>query len=125
MKKVSYIYLNARDDLYRLDIAKIVYFEAAGNYTNFVMSNKLRGTVLMSLSQMQDMLTSRLREQASIFARVGKRFIINLGFVYHIDIAKQQLTLSDGERFAYGLPISRDALRKLKELFVGVDPNKA
>ena len=36
MKK--YLYLNSRDELYKIDIAKIVYFEAEGNYTNFYLS---------------------------------------------------------------------------------------
>ena len=45
MKK--YLYLNSRDELYKIDIAKIVYFEAEGNYTNFYLSNKLKGAVCM------------------------------------------------------------------------------
>ncbi|MBU3853779.1 MAG: LytTR family transcriptional regulator DNA-binding domain-containing protein, partial [Candidatus Paraprevotella stercoravium] len=53
-----------------------------------------------------------------IFARIGKRFIINLNYVYHIEVLRQKLTLSDGEVFAYQLPISKEALKKLKDLYV-------
>ncbi|MCD8305975.1 MAG: LytTR family transcriptional regulator [Prevotella sp.] len=118
MNKIKYLYLTSRDDFLRVDISRIVYFEADGNYTNFVLSNKLKGQVLMNLSQMQDTLTRSLQEQARIFARVGKRFIVNLSYVYHIDVAHQKLMLTDGERFAYQLPVSKEALKKLKELFV-------
>ncbi|MCD8291362.1 MAG: LytTR family transcriptional regulator DNA-binding domain-containing protein [Prevotella sp.] len=118
MKKIKYLYLNSRDEFFRVDVSKIVYFEADGNYTNFMLSNKLKGVVLMNLTQMKDTLSNRLKEQASIFARVGKRFIINLSYVYHIDVSKQRLTLTDGEKFAYNLPISKDALKKLKDLFL-------
>lgn len=117
MKK--YLYLNSRDELYRLDISKIVYFEAEGNYTNFVLSNKLKGAVCMNLAQMQQHLSDSLKEKASVFARVGKRFIVNLTYVYQIGVLKQKLTLSDGEVFAYQLSISKEALKQLKELFVG------
>ena len=36
------LYFNTRDELNRIDVAKIVYFEADGNYTDIVMVNKLR-----------------------------------------------------------------------------------
>lgn len=114
----KYLYLNSRDELYRIDISKIVYFEAEGNYTNFVLSNKLKGGVCMHLAQMQQVLSDSLKEAASIFARVGKRYIINLTYVYKIGVLRQKLTLSDGEVFAYQLNISKDALKKLKELYV-------
>ncbi len=114
----KYLYLNSRDELYRIDISKIVYFEAEGNYTNFVLSNNIKGVVCMNLSQMQKMLSSSLKEGASIFARVGKRHIINLTYVYRIGILHQQLTLSDGEVFAYQLNISKDALKRLKDLYI-------
>lgn len=114
----KFLYLNARDEFYRVDISKIVYFEADGNYTNFVLSNKLKGVVLMNLSQMQAVLSENLKEEASIFARIGKRFIVNLNYVYHIEVLRQKLMLSDGEIFAYQLPISKEALKKLKEMYI-------
>lgn len=119
MNNFKYLYLNSRDELYRVEVKKIVYFEAEGNYTNFVLSNKLKGVVGMNLSGMQEILNSSLRERAAIFARVGKRFIINLNYVYHIETVKQRLTLSDGENFAFQLPVSKDALKKLKDIYIG------
>ncbi len=118
MGKIKYLYINSRDEFYRVDFSKIVYFEAEGNYTNFVLSNKLKGVVLKNLQQMQELLSKNHQEQAAIFARVGRRFIINLNYVYRIELTRQRLTLSDGEHFAYGLPISKEALRELKKMYV-------
>ena len=117
--KTVYLYLNSRDELLRIDISKIVYFEADGNYTNIVLANQLRGVVCMNLARMQEMLSERLKEQASIFARVGKRHIINHTYVYQINVLRQKLVLRDGERFAFSLDISKEALKKLKELYEG------
>lgn len=114
----KYLFLNSRDELFRMDISKIVYFEADGNYTHFVMSDKVKGSVCMNLSEMQHVLTDSLKESASIFARVGKRYIINLSYVYHISVLRQKLVLSDGEVFAYAINISKEALKKLKDVFV-------
>ncbi len=114
----TYLHLNSRDEFLRIDISKIVYFEADGNYTNIVMSNQLKGVVCMNLSQMQLCLTERLKEKAGIFARVGKRYIINHNYVYQINPLTHNLTLSDGRYFSFQLNISKDALKILKEMFV-------
>lgn len=114
----KYLYLNSRDELYKIDISKIVYFEADGNYTNIVLCNKVKGTVCMNLAQMQMVLDQNLKESASRFARIGKRFIINLDYVYQISVLKQKLVLSDGNVFAFQLNISKEALKKLKEMYV-------
>ena len=39
----KYIYLNSRDEFLRVDITKIVYFEADGNYTHIILNNKVKG----------------------------------------------------------------------------------
>ena len=117
MKNI-YLHLNSRDELLRIDISKIVYFEADGNYTNIVMANQLKGVVCMNLAHMQQVLSERLKEQASIFVRVGKRHIINHTYVYQINVLRQKLTLSDGKNFAFHLDVSKDALKQLKDLYV-------
>lgn len=116
--KTSYLHLNSRDEFLRIDVSKIVYFEADGNYTNIVLINKLKGVVCMNLAHMQDVLTKNLGENARMFARIGKKYIINHKFIYKITPLSQSLVLSDGENFAFQLQISKDALKKLKELYV-------
>ena len=55
---------------------------------------------------------------ATIFARIGKSHIINLNYVYQIAIVRQRLTLSDGENFEYQISVSKEALKKLRDLFI-------
>ncbi len=117
MKK--FLYINTRDELFKLDISKVVFFEADGNYTHFMMSHgKLKGSVCMSLSQMQKLLSVSLKDDASNFARIGKRYIVNLNYVYQISVLNQKLVLSDGERFVFHLSVSKEALKELKEKYV-------
>ncbi len=116
MAKGEFLFLNSRDELLRLDINKIVFFEGEGNYTSIVSANKLKGVVCINLAKIQELLNEKLREHSVIFARVGKRYIINLDYIYSINVIKQKLTLSDGYMFAYQLDIAKDALKKLKEL---------
>mgnify|MGYP002857319766 CR=1 FL=1 len=116
MKKI--IIFNSRDGLLRLEVDKIVYFEADGNYTRVVTKNKLKATLTMGLARTEQELTGQLENQAVMFMRVGKRFIVNREFIYCVNLAKQHLVLSDMEDFAFQLPISKEALKKMKELIV-------
>ena len=114
MKNV--IVFNSREELLRLEVDKIVYFEANGNYTTVVAMNKLKATLGASLAKTEQILTRQMGDEAKRFMRVGKRFIVNLDYIYSVNMAKQCLILSDMEHFAYQLPVSKEALRQMKEL---------
>ena len=118
MNKAKYLYLNSRDEFFRVDITKIVYFESDGNYTNIILNNRMKATICMNLAQMQQVLNDNLKEQARTFARIGKRHIINLTYVYQIAILRQKLVLSNGENFEYQLSISKEALKKLRDMYI-------
>lgn len=114
----EYLYINTRDELLRLDCSKVVYMEGDGNYTNIVLVNKVKASVCMNLSELQSLISESLKERASIFARVGKRFIVNITYIYKVQPLLQSLVLTDGVNFAFQLGISKEALRKLKEIMV-------
>lgn len=113
-----FLYLNSRDELLRLDIDKIVYFEADGNYTTIVMTNKLKNKVACNLSNMESILADKLGKKAYNYMRIGKRFIVNLRYVQSICIHKQQMVVTDSLHFAFQLPISKEALKKVKDIIV-------
>lgn len=116
--KPVYLFLNTKIELLRIDIHNIVYLEADGNYTNIVSINNLKGVVCVNLSQMQSMLSEKLQEEASIFARIGKKYIINLSHIYSINTARQLVILSDGATFDYQLKIGKDALKELRRILI-------
>jgi DNA-binding LytR/AlgR family response regulator len=120
----GYLYINTRNELIRLDCSKIVYMEGDGNYTNIVLINKQKVAVCMNLTHMQQFISESLRERASIFARVGKRFIVNLNFIYKVQPLLQSLVVTDGVNFAFQLGVSKEALKQLKDILVGRVPNK-
>ena len=91
------IYFNSRDKLIRLDIQKIVYFEGDGNYTYIVTANRQKVCITMNLSHTEDALASQLGDTARQFMRIGKRFIVNMNYIYQIDIQKQNYCMKDSE----------------------------
>ena len=112
------VYFNSRDKLIRLDVQRIVYFEGDGNYTYIVIANKKKVCVTMNLSHTENALAAQLGDNAKQFMRIGKRFIVNMNYIYQVDIQKQVLMLSDYERFLFQLPISKEALKAVKELVI-------
>lgn len=115
MKRVT-IYFNSRDELLRVDLSSIVYFEADGNYTRMVSTNGLSSMVCMNLGKMEELLALKFKDTPGAFVRVGKRFIINLRYVYGINTLKQELILSDQNNFSISLNLSKIALKGLKDL---------
>ena len=118
MMNTKLLFFNSRDELLRIGVEKIVYFEADGNYTDIVMVNKLRAAVCMNLGEMEEALAAQLGEDAKQFMRIGRRFIINMNYIYQINVLKQQLILSDYDHFAFQVNISKDALKKMKDLIL-------
>ena len=114
----NFLYLTSRDSLLRLEVSSIVYFAADGNYTYIVCANKMKYTVGMTLAKMQCALMGSLGEKASWFVRIGKSHIVSMRYINKIDVPRQTLLLSDGRSFVFRLDVSKEALRKLKDLLV-------
>ncbi len=112
------LYFNSRDNLIRLDINRIVYFEGDGNYTYIVTANKLKSCITMNLAHTELALADQLGNNAKHFMRIGKRYIVNMNFIYQVDLSKQRLILSDYNQFTFQLPISKEALKVVKELVI-------
>lgn len=113
-----FLYFNMRDELLRLAVSNIVYFEADGNYTVIVTANQLRATIGISLAQMEKELAKQAGVRANRFCRIGKRYIINLSYVCRVQTGLQRLILSDTCSFSYQLRVSKDALKKLKDMML-------
>lgn len=114
----DFLYFNFRDEFLRVDIQKIVFFSAQGNYTDIVLCNKTKDTVGLGLSQMEKFLSESLHERARCFVRIGKSYIVNINYLHRVNILRQQLVLTDYRDAHYHLDISKDALKKLKMILV-------
>jgi DNA-binding LytR/AlgR family response regulator len=70
--------------------------------------------VSFQLGQVEDLIADQLGDGGGQFIRLGRGLIINIHFVYRIDIATQQLVLSDCNGCYHELSASREVLIKLK-----------
>lgn len=115
MEKKPYIlYFNTRDELVKINLEMVVCFEAEANYLRVSLVNGLVCMIRMSLGKMESILSTRAAPDK--FVRIGKRFIVNLSYIFSINVLKQELVLSDQRSFVKTLSVSKDALKQLKEL---------
>ena len=101
-------------ELLRVPSARLVYISADGNYSNLVTQDNRSRMVSYQLGQLEDIIGEQLGDSGNNFIRLGRGLIINTDFVYSIDIAKQQLILSDCLDCYHELSASREVLIKLK-----------
>lgn len=113
-KKPNILIFNTRDELLKIDLEKVVCFEAESNYVRITLKNGLDCLIRMSLGKMETILSTRTKPDK--FVRIGKRFIVNISFIFSINVLKQELVLSDQHSFVRTLSVSKEALKQLKEL---------
>lgn len=112
----KYLYLGSREESYRINKDSIVYFEADGNYTRFVLCSKQEGMIAVNLGKVDDILAEELGSDAQIFIRASRKYIINWSYLYRICVLKGLLILSDGFNFEFKLKVPSTRLRQLKDL---------
>lgn len=112
------LYFNTRDEMIKVSLSRVAYFEADSNYCHVVFINSASATILTSLVNIEMLLSEQLRENASVFVRIGKKYIVNRRYIFQINVLRQKLILSDFvSPGTIELNISKDALKNLKNLY--------
>lgn len=116
MEKYYFICIT-RDTVTKIECSKIVYFESDGNYTVIMTVDNHKSHVSMNLGRVMLEIQRQLGSQSRYFVRVGKRHIINRIYFHSMNVLRQQLVLSDSDRFLHALSLSKEALKKFKSEF--------
>lgn len=115
----SCLLFQTRDELIKVDLSRVVYFESDGNYTKVVFINEMSVIVLTNLGNIENLLDEKLAGKVNTFIRIGRQYIINSKMIFKIDILHQHLILSDCVHSGiFTLSVSKDALKNLKTLYI-------
>ncbi len=96
--------LNSRDELLIIDLEKIAFFKANGNYThmNYILGETHLLTI--GLSKVEEFIRMTWpKSTPSPFVRLGRSLIINQSFLSEISVLKQRIVLSDKCEDSYSL----------------------
>ncbi len=112
-----YLIIKTRDELLRIKIGQILFFEADRNYTKLLLSNGIQFTFAINIGKIEEILEKQVAGSSNILMRVGKSHIINKNHILQINLPKQRLLLLTGEGKPKELIISKDPLKTLKDSF--------
>lgn len=110
-----YLMIKTRDELLRIKIGQILYFEADRNYTKLLLSNGIQFTFAINIGKIEELLEKQVSGSNDMLERVGKSHIINKTHILQINLPKQKLLLLTQEGKPRELIISKDPLKQLKE----------
>ncbi len=112
------LYFNTRDELIKVRLEKIAYFEADSNYCHVGFINGAKATLLTSLVNIEQLLSERFKGDNAMFVRIGKKYIVNLHYIFQINVPRQRLMLTDFDTSnIIELSIPKEALKNLKHLY--------
>lgn len=107
--------IKTRDELLRIKIGQILYFEADRNYTKLSLSNGIQFTFAINIGKIEELLEKQVIGSREILIRVGKSHIINKNHILQINLPKQKLLLVGQDGKPRELGISKERLRVLKD----------
>lgn len=111
----KYLMIKTRDELLRIKIEQILYFEADRNYSKLLLTAGVQFTFAVNIGKVEEMLIAQLSEPNTILIRVGKSHIVNKHHILQINLPKQKMLLLADEGKPRELIIPKEPLRALKE----------
>lgn len=111
----KYLIIKTRDELLRIRIGQILYFEADRSYTKLLLSSGIQFTFAINIGKIEEILSKQVKGCDKILMRVGKSHIINKEHILQINLPKQRLLLLTEEGKPKELIISKDPLKILKD----------
>lgn len=109
--------INSRDELLLIEMEKIAYLKAQGNYTELTYIGGQKLLLTLGLSKLELMIREAMPKNGpGIFARMGRSLIINQRYLTRISVLNQKLTLSDRAANTYVLSVSKDLLKGYKKI---------
>ena len=99
------------------DTDLIAVVQANGNYSRVIYITKREVMLTCSISKLETILKST-NNKKNRFIRMGRSFIINHPFLHKVDVLKQQIVLSDGDKNELRIKLPKQILKSYKNAVV-------
>lgn len=110
--------LNTRDELLLIDLDRVAYMQADGNYTQIHYMADDRMVVSIGMSRMEALVESAMHANGgNTFVRISRSLLINQRYLHHVSLTHQRLVLSDGFGHRHELAVSKGLLKDYKDTF--------
>ncbi len=103
------------NEIVRVSPDRIIFILSDGNYSTMTLVDKDEHVFSFNLASFEKVIEQQLGTDAQTFIRLGKSLIINGKYIYYVNVAKQQIVLSDSSfPNKFTLTASKEALKALK-----------
>lgn len=105
-------------ELFRINLDELLFIEADDHYTRAYMVSGYKVLLPFGLSRVEEAIAEAYRSENLVndnIVRLGRCYIVNVLHVFHINLIKQLVMLSDTKGNVYSLHISKAVLRQLFE----------
>ncbi len=113
-RKQTTLCLGSYDELYLIDLNKVVYMEADDHYSNIYYTGESSFMVPYGLGEIEQRLLNMPWARQRLI-RLGRKFIVNLQSVFRINTVKETIFLVNPAGGTLNLHISKPVLRGLIE----------
>lgn len=121
----SLIIQNSRESII-ISISQLLYIKAEGNYSYFFWIDNtphpagkpdktIETVITIQLGEIDKLIEKLDNDDRKKLVRIGRSLIINLQYLYKIDLTRTELLLMDRAHNIHTLEASHEALSKLKE----------
>ena len=99
-------------EMYVVDLARVMYFQADDHYTHVYYSSGTHFMVPFGLARVEAAVSDFLG-CGSFLVRLGRGHIVNMHRVFHVSTVRQELRLSDDQGSTLVLHLPKQVLRGL------------
>lgn len=92
----------------------VLYFKADDHYTHVYTDSGTHMVMPFGLSKVETAIAQRLPEN-NFLLRLGRSHIVNIQYIYHVNMLKQSVLLADSHGQMHPLHFSRQVLQSLME----------
>lgn len=108
------IYFNSRDEMTCVETDQIALVKADGNYTQIIYINGMVVVLTFGINKLEAILKEK-NDKRNRFVKLGRSHIVNHFYVHKIDLLKQLMTLSDGEKHNIRVAFPKKTLKAYKD----------
>lgn len=111
-------------ELFVVDLDRVMYFQADDHYTHVYYSSGAHFMIPFGLSKVEAAVDEKLADD-KYFMRLGRKYMVNIRRVFHVNAIKQIALLVDDHGNNYTLHLPKPVLRLLMDRLSGVPSSAA
>ena len=112
------IVLSSYNEMYVIHCDSVLYMQADDHYTHVTYISGAHFMMPFSLSKVEQYICA-LDTDERFLVRVGRKYIINLHHVFHVNTVKQIVLLADANGKNHSLTLPKQILRNLIVMLSG------